>query len=140
MRAKPSSRQIERIRLVCMVDLDNFKAINDTFGHLAGDEVLKHVTRALSTPEATVGRFGGDEFLVIIAGSPAKARFFARRVEEPLANIELEGGLALPVRISFGFAHYPAEAVTGVELIRLADVDMYRTRRVNAAARRVEAG
>lgn len=123
---------------VCMVDLDGFKAINDTYGHLAGDEVLKQVAHTLAAAGGLVGRFGGDEFLALVAGPLDKARFFARQVREGLAGVDL-GGRKLPVEASFGFACYPDDATTATELIRVADTDMYSTRRASQPEGRAEA-
>ncbi|HEU0073769.1 MAG TPA: sensor domain-containing diguanylate cyclase [Dehalococcoidia bacterium] len=123
---------------VCMVDLNGFKAVNDTYGHLTGDQVLRDVAQELSRPGATVGRFGGDEFLALVQGSAEQGRFFARRVGEALATFDA-GGKHLSVAATFGFASYPDDSDTATELIRLADADMYNTRRARQAADRAEA-
>jgi len=113
---------------VLLVDLDDFKAINDSFGHAAGDRLLKEVSarlRQAMRAADTVARLGGDEFAVILdeAGEGAESavgRVFAA-VEEPFAA----GGRTFPVSASVGVAT-SVPGRTGVEqLTRNADLAMY---------------
>lgn len=115
-----------------MIDLDNFKEINDTFGHAAGDAVLKEIGPRLHgviREGDIVARLGGDEFAVILDnGGLAEATSVAKRItavlEEPIA---LETA-SLHVGASIGIALAPEHAVTSDNLIRCADVAMYRAK------------
>lgn len=122
----------ERIAAV-MVDVDGMKAVNDTFGHQLGDAVLTAVVKALADEGAVVGRYGGDEFLVLLPGRDRDAaraycdavmeRLNGARVHEPLTGSEV------PVIASLGLAVYPDEAESTEDLIRLADNAMYSDKR-----------
>ena len=114
-----------------LVDLDYFKAVNDTFGHAAGDLVLREVASVLAQcvrRTDIVGRSGGDEFVVLLPGIEG-----AYKAEEIAANII--AGLHKPIAVGDGkFAHVGASigiALTGptrepaAELMRRADVAMY---------------
>jgi diguanylate cyclase (GGDEF)-like protein len=129
---------------VLFVDLDGFKAVNDTFGHAAGDAVLVAVAerfRAALRPSDTLARIGGDEFVGVIDGLPAAeaARRAAQRLLAALeAPIDLEpGGDAATVGASVGgaVAVPPAGADAGTiddlatRLLRAADEAMYRVKR-----------
>ncbi|PQV43555.1 diguanylate cyclase [Paraburkholderia sp. BL21I4N1] len=120
-----------------MIDVDNFKAYNDTYGHVAGDEVLKRVAQ---TVEACLGRspdlaarFGGEEFAVVLPGtSSGGLRLLAEKI-----RIAIEG-LAIPhagsasgvVTISIGAAMLvPSVAEPVTKLIEAADVGLYRAKR-----------
>jgi diguanylate cyclase (GGDEF)-like protein len=116
-----------------MIDLDNFKKINDTFGHLAGDRVLKAVAdeigRTLRVKSSDrVGRYGGEEFLVMLAetgtgAAAAAAERLRRRVAE--LRVETDSGPAA-VTISLGVAGFHGErGLTLERLISLADDAMY---------------
>jgi diguanylate cyclase (GGDEF)-like protein len=99
-----------------LIDLNNFKTINDTFGHEAGDVVLKVVGRRLQASvrdSDTVARMSGDEFVLVLANQPS-LRFTLRMVER------LRQSFA-----SVGVALYPHDGTTATELVRAADVAMY---------------
>ena len=92
-----------------IIDLDRFKEINDTFGHAAGDEVLKAVATRLRSSireEDSVARFGGDEFVVLQVGmaQPTGARFLADRLTAVLSEPYDVGGTALACGASIGIA------------------------------------
>jgi diguanylate cyclase (GGDEF)-like protein len=111
------------------VDLDGFKAINDEFGHLIGDDLLRSVAQRLSSTVRAgdlVSRFGGDEFTVILENCemdhlPDIVERFSSVLEAP---IDLEGQ---PVRVSasIGLVTYPESATDGDALIQMADAAMY---------------
>lgn len=94
---------------VLMLDVDRFKSINDRFGHAGGDRVLEHFARMLraSSPrDALIGRYGGEEFCVLLpSASPEAARAYALRVCETSRTMAFDcGGGSLPVTVSIGLA------------------------------------
>jgi diguanylate cyclase (GGDEF)-like protein len=122
---------------VILLDLDDFKSINDRHGHAAGDEALRRVARALQENRRDydfTGRWGGDEFLVILPGATlAQAGLVAARIRKAIHAIELPvgGGETDHVRASLGFAaSVPAAGPVGLdELVARADDAMYRSKR-----------
>ena len=115
---------------VCVLDLDRFKLINDSLGHHAGDELLKHVARSLTaTVRAvdTVGRLGGDEFMLIVGqmGSRADAERLARTILEGLHTPTKIGDLDVHAAASIGIAFYPADGASIETLYAHADAAMY---------------
>jgi diguanylate cyclase (GGDEF)-like protein/PAS domain S-box-containing protein len=113
-----------------LIDLDNFKSINDTFGHEAGDVVLKVVARRLQASvrdSDTVARMSGDEFVLVLANQPS-LRFTLRMVERLRQSFVIPvsfNGREIPVGASVGVALYPHDGTTSTELVRAADVAMY---------------
>lgn len=107
-----------------MVDLDGFKAINDEYGHLEGDRVLRLVADCLREEIRGADlavRFGGDEFLIILPGTDLPgARTLVRRVEERLAG---------RARISAGAAEYDPSMKSAEDLIEAADRELYAAKR-----------
>jgi diguanylate cyclase (GGDEF)-like protein/PAS domain S-box-containing protein len=118
---------------VLMTDVDDLKAINDTFGHRVGDRVLLAVARCLSKTGAVVGRYGGDEFISIMPGADRDAaERYRRDVLRSLARTRIrdsKSGASIPVVISLGVAISPIEANRIEDLINLADGGMYETKR-----------
>jgi diguanylate cyclase (GGDEF)-like protein len=120
-----ADRTLTRVALV-MLDLDNFKLINDRQGHNAGDEVLRWVARVLLSERRatdTVCRVGGDELAVLLSATDVYgAEAFIARLRE-----RIDGDATRPhgVRSSIGFAIYPDDASTQTELVTLADASMY---------------
>jgi diguanylate cyclase (GGDEF)-like protein len=114
---------------VLFVDLDDFKAINDSLGHAAGDELLKVVTervRKYIRGQDTAARIGGDEFGVLIEeGQPGDAERLAERLVSSLARPMNVGGRHVSMHMSVGIAHGDRSARTAGELLRNADVAMY---------------
>jgi diguanylate cyclase (GGDEF)-like protein len=115
---------------VCVLDLDRFKLINDSLGHRAGDELLKHVARRLSSVVRsvdTVARLGGDEFVLIIsqAGTPADTARVAQDVLEALEATVSIGELEVHTSASIGIAFYPGDGTTIETLYAHADAAMY---------------
>jgi diguanylate cyclase (GGDEF)-like protein len=116
-----------------MIDLDRFKEINDTFGHAAGDEVLKAVATRLEASireEDSVARFGGDEFVVLQVGieQPSGARFLAERLIVVLSEPFDVRGRALTSGASIGVAIVPQDAQDFETLIACADVALYKSK------------
>jgi diguanylate cyclase (GGDEF)-like protein len=115
---------------VCVLDLDRFKLINDSLGHRAGDELLKHVARRLTSAVRnvdTVARLGGDEFVLIIseAREPADAGQVADKVLEALQAAVQIGELEIHTSASIGIAFYPGDGTTIETLYAHADAAMY---------------
>jgi diguanylate cyclase (GGDEF)-like protein len=117
------------LHTVAVVDVDDLKAVNDTYGHQIGDAVLVTVAGALSRDGAVVGRYGGDEFVAILPGANREeAERYHAAVVETLASAGLtdpEMNATVPVAVSIGLATYPTEATRVEELISLADSKMY---------------
>jgi diguanylate cyclase (GGDEF)-like protein len=118
---------------VMLVDLDNFKVINDTRGHPAGDQALVQLAARLRTSvrgSDTVARYGGDEF-VLLAGELDRgedASMIAEKVADMIqVPLAIEGGSA-QVSCSIGISVYPDDAETSEELIALADKAMYASK------------
>lgn len=121
---------------VLFIDLDGFKPINDTFGHAAGDEVLKAVAaRLTATVRAadTVARIGGDEFVVILheTGPRASVEDVARRILDIVAEPVEFADTEVRVLASVGIAHTvdPAAEAAAEELLDAADLAMYEAKR-----------
>ncbi|TMN42429.1 sensor domain-containing diguanylate cyclase [Pseudoalteromonas sp. S2755] len=121
-----------------IIDLDEFKPINDIYGHNAGDAMLKHIATQISTQvreQDVVCRWGGDEFLIAL--HCAKNEKLQRIAENLLEAINTEmiwqtpEGKALPLRVgaSIGIASYPRDAVELSQLIECADVAMYTVKK-----------
>jgi two-component system, cell cycle response regulator len=112
---------------VAMVDLDNFKAINDEHGHAAGDEVLVAAVRAMRAhlrAEDQLGRLGGEEFLVVLPDTDERAATrVAEKVREEVAGARAGGPVSVPVTCSVGVATWDGE--TPEQLLRRADEALY---------------
>lgn len=134
----------ERPLGVILADIDKFKAVNDTAGHLAGDAVLRAVAKQIAGCVRTydaVGRYGGEEFLIALPGSPAEALHArAEQIRERIAStpIETEAG-PINVTVSLGATVARPGAVARVEdLLRVADSALYRAK--SLGRNRVEFG
>lgn len=113
-----------------LIDLDDFKVVNDTLGHAAGDAVLQAVAARLTKyvqSEELVFRFGGDEFLVIAPGEQdaAQLRLLGQSVSVAFEAPAEVAGQLIPVRSSVGIARYPLDATEQAALLRAADTAMY---------------
>lgn len=120
---------------VMYVDLDGFKAINDTHGHAIGDELLcivgRRLTRAMRADDV-VGRQGGDEFACLLSVVPPcveRLERLARELFDTVAEPFQVGDLPLTVRPSIGIAVWPSDGLTAEALLRHADMAMYRAKR-----------
>jgi diguanylate cyclase (GGDEF)-like protein len=117
---------------VVLLDLDNFKSINDEFGHMTGDDTLREVSQILmkhSRGINVVSRYGGDEFAVLLVEtSKAGARLYADRIREVVAKYPFSHGKVITA--SFGVASLPDdEAGTAEDLFRAADDALYMAKR-----------
>ncbi|HEU5472541.1 MAG TPA: GGDEF domain-containing protein [Actinophytocola sp.] len=123
---------------VLMVDLDHFKRINDTHGHLVGDAVLKVVADTISATvraDDAVGRFGGEEFIVLLPDTGRDhIHAIAERIRAAIATLEFtvtEAGRQPRIRglsVSVGVAVYPAAGKAIERLLQAADAAMYRAK------------
>ena len=132
--AMARTRRTQKPLAVLFLDLDGFKAINDTHGHAAGDELLRAMTRRLveSMRETDyIARWAWDEFVLLLEGSEITAieplaKKLVNIIEAPFAA----GKAVLTVSVSIGVAMYlPASAETANELLKRADVAMYEAKR-----------
>lgn len=116
---------------VLFIDVDHFKAVNDTHGHLVGSKLLAEIGYTIKSHLRLIDfafRYGGDEFVVLLPQtSKSAAMVVARRLRDVFRSAEFlrEAGLNLNVRISMGVATYPEDAKNAHEIIRQADEMMY---------------
>jgi diguanylate cyclase (GGDEF)-like protein len=127
------SKAMRQRQLLCVmfIDVDDFKNINDSFGHEAGDSLLREVSSRLTSivrASDTVARWGGDEFVVVVDGVPGReaAAMLARKMlaafERPLRVGDRELGL----RASIGISMFPDDGADPATLLRSADTAMYQ--------------
>ncbi len=133
--AKRNHRQIALL----MLDLDGFKNINDSYGHLAGDEILQQLAARLTSRLRsidTVARLGGDEFIVMLEDI-AQSEYAARVAQDLIDTIDvpwkLSNGAEVHVSTSIGISIYPAHGSESLDLLRHADAALYQAK---AAGRR----
>ncbi|MCC8940259.1 EAL domain-containing protein [Bradyrhizobium sp. Arg68] len=122
----------KRVAVMC-VDLDLFKNVNDSFGHPMGDRLLKQVAERLRAEvrgDNVAARLGGDEFAIVLAAdvSPKDASAFAERLIEVLSAPYDIDGLEVVVGASIGIALSPGDGTTSEELMRNADMALYRAK------------
>ncbi len=122
-------------------DLDNFKPINDTYGHAVGDEILKSVAHSLKEilrKDDTVCRFGGDEFVILLEDLHSFEYLdeILHRINALTHKPCIIDGETIPIGMSIGASIYPDDGVTQEELINSADSAMYRAK--NSGKNRIE--
>jgi diguanylate cyclase (GGDEF)-like protein/putative nucleotidyltransferase with HDIG domain len=129
------ARRYEGTFSILLADIDNFKNFNDTYGHRAGDEVIKRVAGLLHSRNRSsdfVGRFGGDEFLMIL---PATYRAGAATVADHMRlalgsqPFMAPNGSPIPLRMNFGAASFPEDGHDAASLIAIADANLYESKR-----------
>lgn len=114
-----------------MIDIDSFKSLNDTFGHDAGDEAIRRLSKALR--EGTRGidlaaRIGGEEFAVLLVETNKQGGFeVAERLRVAIKHIDLP--IAGRVTASFGVAECPGDAQTAADILKAADIALYEAKR-----------
>jgi two-component system cell cycle response regulator len=121
--------------LTClMVDIDDFKAVNDEHGHLTGDRVLRGLVNLLKREVRAVdvvARYGGEEFTLLLPETgPTGARIFAERILSGVEGHEFgEAGRSVRIKISIGVATYPDARITDPEsFLKLADANLYQAK------------
>ena len=118
---------------VLFIDIDHFKAINDTHGHAAGDAVLRAVAAELARSVRDVdyvARYGGEEFVVVAYGHPIEVTPLAERIRERIAALSIEWqGQVLPVTVSIGVAPTSAPGEAMDRVLARADAAMYAAKR-----------
>ncbi len=119
---------------VFVIDLDNFKLVNDKYGHTAGDQLLKKLAEEIEgaiRAGDTAARLGGDEFCVLLEGihSASAAQTWADNCLKRINRFVKEHGLGLPLSASIGGVVYPADGHAVDELLRNADLAMYKAKR-----------
>ena len=133
-----------RALALCIIDVDLFKPVNDTFGHIAGDEVLRRMAAVLRQhvrSDDIAARIGGEEFAVLLPeGSAEDAIAFAERLREAIAaTIFSPGGAPRQITVSVGVASLRAPVTSRSQLLAAADAALYRAKhegrnRVHATA------
>jgi diguanylate cyclase (GGDEF)-like protein len=119
---------------ILLIDIDFFKRVNDSAGHLAGDEVLRQVATCIQTAVRTVdivARYGGEEFVVILPEtSPTGAVTFAERLRLGIEGHEFTaGGLVIRLTVSIGISTFPAADIASADdFFARADAAMYRAK------------
>ena len=132
-RALQRARQQGSGAAVLCLDLDRFKFVNDLLGHLAGDRLLVAVSERLTSlvrRSDVVARVGGDEFAILLPDvtDPAACMALARLIAEAVAEPVLYEDQQMVVGVSIGIAMYPQDGQTAHELLRRADVALYRAK------------
>ena len=130
------ARRYGLVLTLLMVDLDHFKRVNDTHGHLVGDDVLREVSMIIQREVRTVdivARYGGEEFVVVLPETAEEgAVAFAERVRQRIAEHRIageEGEEALSLTVSIGVATFPSTSIeTTDDLISHADDALYRAK------------
>ncbi|EQD67809.1 sensory box protein, partial [mine drainage metagenome] len=128
------ARQMGRLVAVLFVDLDRFKHVNDAHGHSVGDRVLQAAgrrLRAVVRDDDTVARLGGDEFTVVLerVAQTRDAEDIAQKLLEVFAEpMDLGEGREAQISLSIGIALYPLHGLAPTDLLKYADIAMYRAK------------
>jgi diguanylate cyclase (GGDEF)-like protein len=132
-RARHRADREKRLFAVLFVDLDGFKKINDSMGHMVGDQVLRSVARCLAAvirQSDTVARLGGDEFVILAEGlgSDADAAAVADKALKRIGRPMKINGSTCAITGSIGISLYPRDAGDAEQLLALADAAMYQAK------------
>ena len=126
-----SARRRKTTGCLIFLDIDNFKSLNDSYGHDAGDRVLKQIVSVLHEnlrASDVVGRLGGDEFGAILTDSdPTSGQVKARQLANALSEIKLSGQEE-GIEVSIGLAAFPSQRERASDVIKRADTAMYRAK------------
>lgn len=115
----------------CLIDVDNFKTVNDSFGHQVGDKVLTCTAKYLveqAGDAGVVGRYGGDEFMMVFENVVEYKDIwaFGHKTNMHIAEIDFGGIQGVSITISMGISRCPLDASTYEEILQLADKALYR--------------
>ncbi|MEW6084160.1 MAG: sensor domain-containing diguanylate cyclase [Chloroflexota bacterium] len=141
-----SARRNDYSFAVIMMDLDGFKSVNDTYGHAAGDEVLRLVFSRMAHGIRNtdfLARYGGDELTLILTQSDmSSAQIVAEKILEGMKKIKytLPDGKNLKLGISGGIALYPLHGKTGPDLLRAADAALYHSKKYQRGSFQIARG
>jgi diguanylate cyclase (GGDEF)-like protein len=139
------SRRDNRPFQVVMLDLDEFKAVNDTFGHKAGDMMLKEISKVMRAQLREydfLARYAGDEFVAVVPETPGfPIEELCRRIEQAVLDFSLPCGNkgSARVGISIGSACYPRDGETLDQVLIAADHNMYSTKAAHKRERQNKA-
>lgn len=127
------SKRTGKYVAIIFVDLDNFKTVNDTLGHKAGDDLLKQVADSLSEitrKSDTVARFGGDEFLIMVNNIPdyETILIIAEKIMKIFTSLFIIAGREFRITASAGISLYPIDGKNTDILVKKADIAMYRAK------------
>ncbi|MCR5261061.1 MAG: sensor domain-containing diguanylate cyclase [Candidatus Gastranaerophilales bacterium] len=124
----------KHVMSLLMMDIDNFKHVNDTYGHLIGDRVLKEIAVTIKNTCRNIdvpARYGGEEFTVILPETAAKdATIIAERLRKNIAKIEvpIDDKVTLRTSVSIGISEFPSSANEPEGLIKTADDALYKAK------------
>ncbi len=120
---------------VMMLDIDHFKRFNDTYGHEAGDIVLKHFAQTLKgalREGELIARYGGEEFTVVMHGTAREAMTLAERLRRAVAGLSFaqftNNGEDVKISMSIGIAEFPSSGHSLEEILKAADVALYQAK------------
>lgn len=133
-----AARRLQQTFSVGLIDLNGFKAVNDTVGHAAGDQLLRVVAQRLEAccrASDTVARLGGDEFVLLLSHSGAgEIQAVIARIREAVRQPVVIGKVTCDVSAAIGVAHFPVDADQSGALLELADARMYADKAADKAA------
>ncbi|SFS53504.1 diguanylate cyclase (GGDEF) domain-containing protein [Paenibacillus sp. 453mf] len=131
--------QQERFALV-LIDLDNFKPVNDSYGHLVGDLYLKHIARIFKNtagPSDLAARIGGDEFVLIVSCADKTDTEVIEMIHDRLSSLSMHSfryeNTEIAISYSSGVSIYPRDASNVTQLLKIADEAMYKEKRTGRA-------
>lgn len=116
---------------ICLADIDNFKYVNDTYGHMMGDQVLYEFAQKIVSSvgsQGVVGRYGGDEFMIIVAGITEYKDIWSicHKMNKDLSRMHFEDFQELSVTLTTGISRFPLDGTSYEELVGTADKALYR--------------
>lgn len=141
-----SARRSNYSFAVIMMDLDGFKAVNDTYGHATGDDVLRMVFNQMARGVRNtdfLARYGGDELTLILSQTEmSSAQFVSEKIAEGMKKLKykLPDGKRLKLGISGGIAIFPVHARNGSDLLRAADAALYQAKKYNRGTFQIARG
>jgi diguanylate cyclase (GGDEF)-like protein len=126
-------KRSQRLFSIVMLDLDDFKKINDTHGHLAGDEYLRKIAQTITRSlreQDTASRFGGEEFLILLPETTLEGAYkLAERIRQKIEKMKLDfQGNSIHSTISAGVSQFDSDFSDAESFIRSADIALYRSK------------